>query len=73
MNKEALQYLDKETLCEMVISYYKAISDVQDLINETGGVYGLHLDGSLCPWGDLLKGGRYEEWLLSLSEAGFDL
>lgn len=47
----------------------RAIKAVQDLINESHGVYGLHLNGDLSPWDELLEGGKYEEWLLPLSKA----
>lgn len=37
--------------------------DVAGLINDSTGVYGLHLNGDPAEWGDLLTGGRHEEWL----------
>lgn len=45
------------------------LKSVADLVGESGGVYGLHLNGDLCPWGDLLEGGRFEEWLINFSLA----
>lgn len=36
---------------------------VQDLIDESKGVFGLHLNGDPCPWDELLLGGRHEGWL----------
>lgn len=33
------------------------------LIAESEGVAGLHLNGDVAPWSDLLSGGRFEEWL----------
>lgn len=42
----------------------KLTNDVTDLINDSGGVYGLHLNGDLASWDELTEGGRYEEWLL---------
>ena len=47
----------------------RAITAVSILISESGGVYGLHLNGEVAPWDELLAGGRLEEWLLSFSEA----
>ena len=38
-----------------------------DLINNSGGVHGLHLNGDYAPWSDLLEGGRFEEWLIDYS------
>jgi hypothetical protein len=46
-----------------------AISEVGALIEESGGVYGLHLNGDLCPWPDILAGGKYEDWLVAFSRA----
>ena len=41
----------------------KAIDSISDLIAESTGVYGLHLNGNVTPWCDLLPGGQFEEWL----------
>ena len=46
----------------------EALGEVQDLIGESHGVYGLHLNGDESPWGDLEQGGRFER-LTSLNEA----
>lgn len=40
---------------------------IEGLIDESQGVYGLHLNGDVAPWSDLTEGGRYEEWLNALS------
>ena len=45
------------------------VTAVQSLINESQGVAGLHLNGDLAPWDELLAGGRFEEWLRDFSEA----
>ena len=34
--------------------------DIQDLIGESSGVAGLHMNGDVAPWGDLEAGGRFE-------------
>ena len=41
----------------------KGIDSISDLIAESTGVYGLHLNGNVTPWCDLLPGGQFEEWL----------
>lgn len=46
----------------------EAIGEVQDLIGESHGVYGLHLNGDESPWGELEQGGRFERLTL-LNEA----
>ena len=43
--------------------------DINYLISNSDGVAGLHLNGDVAPWTDLLEGGRHEEWLLSLSNS----
>lgn len=44
----------------------KVLSDFDELIAESGGVYGLHMNGDPSPWEELTAGGRYEEWLVSI-------
>mgnify|MGYP003654228609 CR=1 FL=1 len=41
----------------------KGMKTVRDLIDSSEGVAGLHGNGDVAPWGDLLLGGSYEEWL----------
>lgn len=45
------------------------INAVSNLIRESGGVYGLHMNGDRSPWSEMLTGGRFEEWLLAFDEA----
>lgn len=45
------------------------ISSLDDLISDSQGVYGLHLNGDLAPWSELVEGGCYEDWLKSLEAA----
>lgn len=47
----------------------KGVIAVRDLMDESGGVYGLHLNGDQSPWGELIEGGRYECWLRDDSAA----
>ena len=46
----------------------EALGEVQDLISESHGVYGLHLNGDESPWSELEQGGRFER-LTALPEA----
>jgi len=46
----------------------KAVDAVCDLIGESEGVTGLHLNGDIATWGELLRGGAFEEWLSALSD-----
>ena len=45
-----------------------ALQEVQDLISESSGVYGLHLNGDCSPWNEIEQGGRFER-LCTLIEA----
>ena len=45
-----------------------ALGEVQDLISESHGVYGLHMNGDDSPWNELEQGGRFER-LTTLNEA----
>lgn len=47
----------------------KGLSEVEFLIKESAGVYGLHLNGELSPWGSLRTGGEYEAWLVNFDNA----
>lgn len=39
------------------------------LIADSEGVVGLHLNGDVAPWSELLPGGRFEAWLLATKAA----
>lgn len=36
---------------------------IDDLVCNSEGVTGLHQNGEMAPWDELLTGGRFEEWL----------
>ena len=36
------------------------VAEINDLINESGGVWGLHLNGDDATWADITVGGRFE-------------
>ena len=42
---------------------------VHDLIQQSHGVTGLHLNGDDADWASLRTGGRFEEWLLDFDTA----
>ena len=44
------------------------VGEIDGLIDESGGVYGLHLNGAPAPWSQILEGGHFE-CLCSLSDA----
>ena len=45
-----------------------ALQEVVDLIGESSGIYGLHLNGDNSPWEEIEQGGRFER-LTSLCDA----
>lgn len=36
------------------------LSDIEGLMEESGGVYGIHRNGDLSPWHEIDEGGRFE-------------
>lgn len=46
-----------------------AVEAVRVLIRESSGVAGLHANGAVAPWEELLAGGRCEGWLVNYSAA----
>lgn len=42
--------------------------DVRDLIANSEGVSGLHMNGDVADWDSLLPGGAFEPWLKSIAE-----
>jgi hypothetical protein len=57
------------TLRQQLSAYRESLQAVSDLINGSYGVSGLHLNGDIAPWEELLEGGRFEEWLSPFSQA----
>ena len=45
------------------------IKAVRELIDNSGGVDGLALNGDILLWSDLEQGGTFEEWLLDFNKA----
>jgi hypothetical protein len=46
-----------------------AVTSVADLIANSDGVSGLHANGDIAGWDELLEGGHFEEWLIDFSKA----
>ena len=47
----------------------RGIRAVRNLMDESDGVAGLHLNGDIATWDELERGGEFEEWLASFSLA----
>ena len=56
-------------LQERLAAMEKGLKAVDALICESQGIYGLHLNGDVSPWGELLPPGRFSEWLDDYAEA----
>lgn len=64
---EASQNTVAELRCENA-RLREAVDAVFTLIADSHGVAGLHLNGDVAPWDELLRGGHYEDWLAPLSD-----
>jgi len=45
------------------------VQEVEHLMTESKGVYGLHLNGDPAPWSEIDDGGRFEGWLTEFNKA----
>lgn len=45
----------------------RLVDELDGLVGESGGVFGLHINGDVATWDELLPGGRFER-LSSLDE-----
>lgn len=47
-------------IAKLLLQYENLVQEVWDLVGESHGVIGLHLNGDAAPWDELLPGGRFE-------------
>lgn len=47
----------------------KGLDAVSNLIADSSGVVGLHLNGDVATWDELREGGRFEDWLIDFDTA----
>ena len=59
----------KIPLSDVFTKLVRGINAVADLMNNSTGVDGLHLNGDIATWGELRSGGRLESWLVDFDEA----
>ena len=59
----------KLPLSEVIAKLVRGINAAADLMDNSSGVDGLHLNGDIAPWNELRTGGRFEEWLVDFDEA----
>ena len=60
---------DKQYAARLKSALEELTDSMNALIDESQGVYGLHLDGSNAPWSSLRGNGRFSEWLSALDDA----
>ena len=54
---------------QRIVELEKGLDSVSKLIEDSDGVYGLHLNGDNAPWNSLTTGGQFEEWLVDFDNA----
>lgn len=59
----------KISLSDVFTKLVIGINAVANLMDNSTGVDGLHLNGDIAPWGELRTGGRFEGWLVDFDEA----
>ena len=59
----------KMKLTDIFIKLALGINAVANLIDNSTGVEGLHLNGDIAPWNELRTGGRFESWLVDFDDA----
>lgn len=57
---------DEKPYINVLGAAQRLIEDLDFLIAESEGVYGLPGNGDPAPWDELTEGGPYEEWLISI-------
>jgi hypothetical protein len=62
MTKDAI----RATLDALAEAAGQVLTDIDDLVASSQGVAGLHLNGDVADWRDILEGGVFEEWLMSV-------
>ena len=62
-------YSDADEIDRLREALKHLVRSLDDLTSESEGVYGLHLNGDPAPWGSLVEGGQFEQWLIELERA----
>lgn len=71
VDAELARQLEREVtaLTAQLAEARRGLDAVADLINESSGVTGLHLNGDVASWDELRTGGRFEDWLIDFDAA----
>lgn len=51
---------------ELTVAASHVLHDIDDLVANSEGVTGLHQNGDVAEWPDILEGGSFGEWLMSV-------
>lgn len=70
-NREMAEFCEKaiEEFWPPMLMLRRLVRGLDELIAESGGVYGIGSHGTQTPWDDLLEGGTFDGWLKELDEA----
>ncbi len=60
---------DKQDAARLKFALEELTDSINALIDESQGVYGLHLNGNNAPWSSLRGDGRFCAWLTALDDA----
>ena len=55
--------LPDSTKNELLEKLIVGMRSVEDTMAESSGIYGLHLNGDVAEWCELMNGGRFCEWM----------
>lgn len=51
---------------DLTVAASHVLHDIDDLVANSEGVTGLHQNGDVAEWPDILEGGSFGEWLMSV-------
>ena len=51
---------------QLTVAASHVLHDIDDLVANSEGVTGLHQNGDVAEWPDILEGGSFGEWLMSV-------
>lgn len=60
---------DKQDAARLKLALNELADSINELIDSSDGVSGLHLNGDVAPWSSLRGDGRFGEWLAALDDA----
>jgi predicted flavoprotein YhiN len=55
-------------ISEIISAAFKLVVDLDELMANSDGVAGLHMNGEVADWDSLCEGGSFDAWLSSLEQ-----